>query len=54
MTHEDVEVAVLGPVSVSGLPLAFRRAAARELVVYLGFHREGVGRPPCPRSRGGR
>lgn len=42
MTHEDVEVAVLGPVSVSGLPLAFRRAAARELVVYLAFHREGV------------
>jgi DNA-binding SARP family transcriptional activator len=35
-------VAVLGPVSVSGLPLAFRRAAARELIVYLAFHREGV------------
>lgn len=42
MTHEDVEVAVLGAVSVTGLPLAFRRAAARELVVYLAFHREGV------------
>ena len=44
MTVKDneVEVAVLGPVSVSGLPLAFRRAAARELAVYLAFHREGV------------
>jgi DNA-binding SARP family transcriptional activator len=42
VTHQDVEVAVLGPVSVSGLPLAFRRAAARELVVYLAFHRGGV------------
>lgn len=42
MTDESVEVAVLGPVSVSGLPLAFRRAAARDLVVYLAFHREGV------------
>jgi DNA-binding SARP family transcriptional activator len=37
-----VEVAVLGPVFVSGLPHAFRRAAARELVAYLAFHREGV------------
>jgi DNA-binding SARP family transcriptional activator len=37
-----VEVAVLGQVSVSGLPVAFSRAAARELVVYLAFHREGV------------
>jgi len=48
MTHEDIEVAVLGPVSVSGLPLAFRRAAARELVVYLGFHREGVRHADWP------
>jgi DNA-binding SARP family transcriptional activator len=38
----EVEVAVLGPVSVSGLSLDFRRAAARELVVFLAFHREGV------------
>ena len=42
MNHVGVEVAVLGPVSLAGLPLAFRRAAARELVVYLAFHREGV------------
>lgn len=42
MSHGGVEIAVLGPVSVSGLPCAFRRAAARELVVYLAFHREGV------------
>ena len=39
---EHVELAVLGPVSLSGLPFAFRRAAARDLVVYLAFHREGV------------
>ncbi len=42
MSHVGVEVAVLGPVSVSGLPLAFRRATARELVVYLAFHRQAV------------
>jgi DNA-binding SARP family transcriptional activator len=38
----EVEVAVLGPVAVRGLPAAFHRSAARELVVYLAFHREGV------------
>lgn len=42
MLLEGVEVAVLGPVSVRGLPFAFRRAAALELVVYLALHREGV------------
>ncbi|HEY1651188.1 MAG TPA: BTAD domain-containing putative transcriptional regulator [Acidimicrobiales bacterium] len=42
MRHDGVEVAVLGPVSVRGVPQPFRRAAARELVVYLAFHREGV------------
>lgn len=40
--HQSVEVAVLGPVTVRGLPTAFRRSAARELVVYLAFHPEGV------------
>jgi DNA-binding SARP family transcriptional activator len=40
--HGVVDVAVLGPTSVSGISLGFRRAAARELVVYLAFHREGV------------
>ena len=40
--HQAVEVAVLGPVTVRGLPIAFRRSAARELVVYLAFHPEGV------------
>jgi DNA-binding SARP family transcriptional activator len=38
----DVEVAVLGPVAVRGAPKAFHRAAARELVVYLAFHPDGV------------
>lgn len=42
VTAGDIEVAVLGQVSVSCLPHAFRRAAARELVVYLAFHRQGV------------
>lgn len=42
VAHEEIEVAVLGPVSVSGLSLDFRRVAARELVVYLAFHRDGV------------
>ena len=40
--RDVVEVAVLGPVSVRGAPLPFHRAAARDLVVYLAFHREGV------------
>ncbi len=33
---------MLGPASVRGLAVAFHRSAARELVVYLAFHREGV------------
>jgi DNA-binding SARP family transcriptional activator len=42
VTHDEVEVATLGPVTVRGAPQPFHRAAARELVVYLAFHREGV------------
>ena len=42
MTDDAVEVAVLGPVVVRGAPGPFRRSAARELVVYLAFHRGGV------------
>lgn len=42
VTDDDVEVAALGVTEVRGAPKPFRRAAARELVVYLGFHREGV------------
>jgi hypothetical protein len=37
-----VEVAVLGPVLVRGAAGPFRRSAARDLVVYLAFHRRGV------------
>ncbi len=37
-----VEVAVLGPVVLRGTAGPFRRSAARELVVYLAFHRRGV------------
>jgi DNA-binding SARP family transcriptional activator len=48
VSHVDVEVAVLGPASVSGLQLDFRRATARELVVYLAFHREGVRHADWP------
>jgi DNA-binding SARP family transcriptional activator len=40
--HHDVEIAVLGTTEVRGAPEPFRRAASRELVVYLGFHRDGV------------
>jgi len=42
MTDDAVEVAVLGPVVVRGAAGPFRRSAARELVVYLAFHRGGV------------
>jgi DNA-binding SARP family transcriptional activator len=39
---DAIEVAVLGPAAVRGAAGPFRRAAARELVVYLAFHRHGV------------
>jgi DNA-binding SARP family transcriptional activator len=42
MTHATVDVAVLGPIAVRGAAGPFRRSAARELIVYLAFHRRGV------------
>lgn len=42
MPDRLVEINVLGPVEVVGTACPFRRAAARDLVVYLGFHHEGV------------
>jgi DNA-binding SARP family transcriptional activator len=42
VTHDSVEVAVLGPVVIGGTAGPSRRPAARELVVYLAFHRGGV------------
>ncbi len=42
MSHDGVEIAVLGPVLLRGAAGPFRRSAARELVVYLAFHRHGV------------
>ena len=33
---------MLGPVEIRGAALPFHRSAARELVVYLAFHRQGV------------
>jgi DNA-binding SARP family transcriptional activator len=38
----EIDVAVLGPVEIRGAAQPFHRAAARELVVYLAFHRQGV------------
>jgi DNA-binding SARP family transcriptional activator len=42
VNHDSVEVAVLGPVFVTGTAAPFHRSAALELVVYLAFHRRGV------------
>ena len=42
MIHDSVEVDVLGPVVVGGAAGPFHRRPARELVVYLAFHRGGV------------
>jgi len=42
VSSDAVEVAVLGPVAIQGAAAGFRRGAARELVVYLAFHRHGV------------
>jgi DNA-binding SARP family transcriptional activator len=38
----EIDVAVLGPLEIRGAAQPFRRSAARELVVYLAFHRQGV------------
>jgi DNA-binding SARP family transcriptional activator len=38
----EIEVAVLGPVEIRGAVRAFRRPAARELVVYLALHPNGA------------
>jgi DNA-binding SARP family transcriptional activator len=38
----EIDIAVLGPVEIRGASQPFRRSAARELVVYLAFHRQGV------------
>jgi DNA-binding SARP family transcriptional activator len=40
--RRDVEIAVLGPVEIRGAARPFCRSSAKELVVYLAFHREGV------------
>jgi DNA-binding SARP family transcriptional activator len=42
VTTESLDVAVLGPVVVTGAAAPFHRSAALELVVYLAFHRGGV------------
>jgi hypothetical protein len=38
----EIDVAVLGPVEIRGAAQPFHRSAAKELVVYLAFHRQGV------------
>jgi DNA-binding SARP family transcriptional activator len=38
----EIDVAVLGPVEIRGAAQPFRRSAAKELVVYLAFHRQGA------------
>jgi DNA-binding SARP family transcriptional activator len=42
VTTESLDVAVLGPIVVTGAAAPFHRSAALELVVYLAFHRDGV------------
>ena len=42
MADAGIEVAVLGRVEIRGARHPFHRSAARELVVYLAFHRHGV------------
>jgi DNA-binding SARP family transcriptional activator len=38
----EVDIAVMGPVTVRGAAHPFRRSASLELAVYLAFHRRGV------------
>jgi DNA-binding SARP family transcriptional activator len=42
MPRVEVEIAVLGPVEIRGAARPFLRTSAKELVVYLAFHRQGV------------
>jgi DNA-binding SARP family transcriptional activator len=42
MTQPEVEIFVLGPIDIRGAAHRFSRKAARELAVYLAFHRSGV------------
>jgi DNA-binding SARP family transcriptional activator len=47
MPMSGVDVDVLGPLRMSGLARPFRRSAARELVVFLAFHRGGIRQADC-------
>jgi DNA-binding SARP family transcriptional activator len=47
MPMTTVDVDVLGPPRISGLARPFRRSAARELVVFLAFHRGGIRQVDC-------
>ena len=42
VNHEEIYVAVLGPVEISGGARPFTRAWARELVIYLAMHPNGA------------
>jgi DNA-binding SARP family transcriptional activator len=47
MSSADIDITVLGPVSVRGAAAPFRRTASLELVVFLAFHRRGVRHAEC-------
>jgi DNA-binding SARP family transcriptional activator len=42
VTSVEVEIAILGPVTIAGGARPFRRSASLELLVYLAFHRCGA------------
>jgi DNA-binding SARP family transcriptional activator len=42
MADREIDVALLGPVTIEGVTHRFRRSAARELVAYLALHRQGA------------
>jgi DNA-binding SARP family transcriptional activator len=42
VTSVGVEIAILGPVTITGAARPFRRSASLELLVFLAFHRRGV------------
>ena len=48
MPDTEVDIAVMGPVTVHGAAHPFRRSASLELVVYLAFHRRGVRHAEWP------
>jgi len=50
MPPSEIDITILGPVTIAGAARPFRRSASLELVVYLAFHRSGVRHAEWPQA----